>query len=229
MKPHFFYLLIASICLACGQKTPVLIQTFSCYARFDAAAQQTKAEATLREGPDAAHLLPVEPPDGFRYQGVSMHLVPMQGMTYQSNHSSAYRPDHRFYWKGKNDQPLAFEAIMPRIDSFYFSNATLSTAAPATLHWTGGTLERGETLVLLWENPASGKTVQAEAYNSDGIDALEIPAAKMAELSPGKWSLYLVRKRLTKETVGTVEATGVAEYYTKARTVEIRGSGAGMN
>ena len=33
----------------------------------------------------------------------------------------------------------------------------------------------------------------------------------------------------SRATVGTVEATGVAEYYTKARTMEIRGSGAGMN
>lgn len=222
MKRYFFYLWLVPVGLGCGPQTPVLRQTFHCYARYDAADQQSKAEATLKEGPDEKHLVPVDPPDGIRYQGVSMHLLPVQGMTYQSTYSAAYRPDHRFSWKDKTDQPLVFEAIMPRIDSFYFDNPALSTTTPATLRWTGGTLERGETLLLLWQHPADGKTVPMEVYNTDGMNALEIPATKMAELSAGQWSLYLVRKRLTKGTVGAVDATGVAEYYTKAQTLKIK-------
>lgn len=222
MKPHFFCLCLVTVCLGCGPQTPVLRQTFQCYARFDAAARQTKAEATLKEGPDENHLVPIEPIGGFQYQGVAMHLLPIQGITYQSNYNAVYQASHLFAWKDKKGQPLAFEVAMPRIDSFYFTNSALSVSSPATLRWTGGTLEKGETLVLLWENPIDNKTVSVEAYNSDGIDRLEIPAAKMAELSPGRWSLYLVRKRLTKGAAGPVEATGIAEYYTRAQTFDLK-------
>lgn len=221
MKFYFFSFALVALLFGCRQPAPTLRQTLQCYVRYDAAAGRAKAEAALKEGPDEQHLTAVEPQGGFQYQGATMELLPIQGMTFSTHYNSAYQAVHHFNWKDKAGKPQVFEVRMPHIDSFYFKEPALSVSKPATLFWTGGTLEKGETLVLLWQTPNGEHTKSIEVYNPDGINALEIPATKMSELSPGTWSLYLVRKRLTKSTVGAVEATGVAEFYSPARTFSL--------
>lgn len=221
MKPHFFYYCLILAFWACSEAPAPNRRELACYARFDASTQTVKAEATIKEGPTAETLVPISPEKGFRFQESEMRLLPHRGLTYTAQKNIAYQPELSFGWEEPVGSMNHFKVALPKLDSFYFDEPTLSNTQPATLRWTGGSLQRGETLVLMWENRANGKTAPMEVYDTDGLDFLKIPAAKMKELEPGNWSLYLVRRRLTKSKVGTVEASGTGEYYTQPKELII--------
>jgi hypothetical protein len=54
-----------------------------------------------------------------------------------------------------------------------------------------------------------------EVSTTLGAPLIELPAAKIAQLGPGDWSLYLVRKRLEKSEGPDFFMESTAEYYTK--------------
>jgi hypothetical protein len=45
----------------------------------------------------------------------------------------------------------------------------------------------------------------------------------LSELTPGKWTLYLVRKKLTKSVVNEYQTSGIMEYYTKPVELTVTG------
>ena len=116
----------------------------------------------------------------------------------------------------------ALKDVTKAISSFRFGEEPLSRSRPATLRWEGGPLEKGETLVLMWENRALGQTVPMEIIRSGGDASLDFPAAKIAELPAGQWTLYLVRKRLAKTEAPGMRAEAVLEYYSKSDTIEVQ-------
>lgn len=75
--------------------------------------------------------------------------------------------------------------------------------------------------MLMWENRALGQTVPMEVMRSAGDASIEFPAAKIAELTPGQLTLYLVRKRLAK-TEARHKRRGRAGYYSKSDTIQVK-------
>jgi hypothetical protein len=204
---------------ACGKPTPPEKQYLSCYVRHDAATLNTKAEATLREGEVKKSEMEIK--GGIRYQRAEMRLVPIQGMSYRYEYRAEYLPSHLYEWKNTADETLSFTASMNDLKDFSFEPLPLSRNKPAKLRWQGKALEQGETLVLIWENLKTGETVPLQVYTSFDTKEIEFPAAKMHDLSAGKWSVYVVRKKMTKTQIAHVEATGVAEYYSKPDTLQV--------
>ena len=90
------------------------------------------------------------------------------------------------------------------------------------MRWEGAPLGKGETMVFLWENTKLRKTIPMEIIHTSGETAIEFPAAKIAQLDPGEWTYYLVRKKLTKSDANGVAASGIIEYYTKSDTVQVQ-------
>jgi hypothetical protein len=45
----------------------------------------------------------------------------------------------------------------------------------------------------------------------------------LSELTPGKWTLYLVRKKLTKSVANGYQTSGIMEYYTRSVEVTVTG------
>lgn len=219
MKYIFFSILTTLAFLECKSPETPRNYTFECYARFDEQAGKSTAQATLKEG--TTNPLPVEPPGGIRYQKVNMELVPVQGMTYQYAYAADYTKEHLFECKTPDGKPLEFTLDMSPLDSGSFDPKIISRKAPARYQWKGTPLERGEALVFMWENAAKGLTIPVELYNVGSSRAVEFPAVKMAEISAGNWTYYVVRKKLQKATVGGVAVSGVAEYYTKPQAVKI--------
>jgi hypothetical protein len=220
MKFIFFCTLTVLAIFACESPKTAPKQYLECYVRHDAATGNTKAEVVLKEGEPVAN--PIEIQQGIQYQRANMKLLPIQGLSYRYEYAADFVPDLDFDWKSWEGKPLNFKMKMNEMRDFGFGGPTLKRNEIATLQWKGQALTRGEVLVLMWEELKTGKTVPMELYTTGDETELEFPAAKMKELSPGQWSLYLVRRTLTKTQVANVEATGVAEYYSKVDTIEVR-------
>lgn len=160
-------------------------------------------------------------PGGFRFQSTEMKLLPVRGITYMTEFPAKFSAEQTFDWKNSKGEKREFSLSLPEIDSFFFDGKALSIKEPAQLHWLGKPLGKGETIVFIWEDKENGKTVPMEVSTTLGAPLIEIPAAKLAEVGLGDWSLYLVRKRKEKAEIADYFVESTAEYYTKPAKVKV--------
>ena len=73
----------------------------------------------------------------------------------------------------------------------------------------------------MWENPKENLTVPMEFIVQGALSVADLPAAKMKELSPGTWTLYVVRKKLVKFSEDSFDAQAILEFYSKTDTIQI--------
>ena len=190
---------------------------FDAYVRFMEEEASLKAEATIKENDQ-----PIEIPGGISYLEVSMNLMPIRGVTYKIEYPSGYRPEHSFVWKDFKGRGQKFDFRMAPVTAFAFSPQAPSRSQPATFRWEGGPAEKGEVFVFMWENPELGLTIPMEVIPGIGQSYIDFPATKMSMLSPGEWTLYLVRKKLSKGMLANQTAcTGISEYYTIKQALTI--------
>jgi hypothetical protein len=222
MKPIFFSILTALAFWSCSAPEMPQKRSLEAYVRYLDDTKKVRAEATFSEaGPSPR---PVEMPGGAMFQGLPMKLRPLQGITYQTEYPAAHSPKYKFGWQneaGGQRQELVLD-MLP-ITRLRFDQEPLSIHTPNTFRWDGGPVEIGEVMVFLWERLETRETVKMEIVQQLAGSEIKFPAVKLAELKPGKWKLYLVRKRLRKTAVGNVEVMGVTEFYSKTDTMDVRG------
>ncbi|MFN7325546.1 MAG: hypothetical protein ACK5SQ_03095 [Chitinophagales bacterium] len=229
MRPTFFYVLATLGLLACqSSPKPTPNRLFlDCYVRILESEGQVLAEATMLSIPTQANptqpaeKTPVEIPGGIRYQGSPMSARPGSGLTYSKAFPGEFVSEHTFSWDDKEQKRRTFSFKMNQIESFSLGASALSINQPAQFTWKGGALERGEALVLMWENPKENLTVPMEFIVQGALSVADLPAAKMKELSPGTWTLYVVRKKLVKFSEDSFDAQAILEFYSKTDTIQI--------
>lgn len=223
MKFIFFSILTALAFFHCATPVPQPKRAIDVYVRYLADTKQIRAEASYKEGsPD---LQATAPKNGIKYQNLDMALKPHQGLTFQKTGAMDFLNKQRFNWADKSGKAYQFEMNMEAIEEYSFANEPLSVKKPVLFRWKGEGLQRGEVLVFLWERIGDGETVKMEIYQDIRDPEIKFTASKIAELKPGKWKLYLVRKKMVKENVDGVDATGILEYYSKTDTLEVISSG----
>lgn len=190
-----------------------------CYIRFDQAQGTVLADASFKSA-DPGHQS-VEITGGIQYQGVPMDLLTIVGLTYRVQYPAAFIKDHTFSWTDDQKKPQSFTMHVNPITDFNFGGDSVSHKKPATLRWNGPPLEKGELMMLIWEQEKTHQTVTVELSAVGKGSELEFPAAKMGELSPGKWTVYLIRKKLSKDNVAGMTITCIAELYSKIKTVTV--------
>ncbi|MEY3194381.1 MAG: hypothetical protein RIQ78_478 [Bacteroidota bacterium] len=218
MKYIFFLILIILALFSCSTPEKKTNLSLFCYVRYDEAVNGVKAEATLQ---DPTNKKSIEIPGGIRYQGMEMTLTPVYGLTYRYEYTAQFLPAHVFEVRDKNNSRQVFEMSIDPVKVFSLREKTISHSKPTVLQWEGAPLGKGETMVLMWENTAKGLTVPMEVSNTSGQSMIDIPSAKLKEIPPGAWTLYLVRKKLTKGLLGDIPTNGILEYYSKTLAVKI--------
>lgn len=225
MKRTFFGILLICCSAACAAPPPVKFSAFDCYIRYLVPEGQLYVEANLSEntpGEIARH--PVTAPDGMQYLGVRMNTVSNDGKTtYTVDRPGGYSPNHSFTWKDAAGTARSFEMSMQPISAFSFgTGGEIDRNTPATLQWDGAPLETGEGLILLWERAEGRLTVTMEVTGTPGRKSIDFPAAKLKELAPGEWTLYLVRKKVVRTKSDTGTANGLVEFFTRVDTLRVR-------
>jgi len=220
MKYIFFSILTALAFSFCRTPETTTKRTLSTYVRYLADVKRLRAEASYAEG--APNPQPVEMVNGFRFQGQAMKLKATQNATYQLEQMAAeYPPKFTFDWSDARGTAHQFDLAMAPLIQFGFLKEPLSIHEANTFQWTGGSLENGEVFVFLWENIETGENVKMEIFQNSVKPEIKFPAAKLAELKPGNWKLYLVRKKLTKGNVDGIDISGVTEFYSKTDTIQV--------
>jgi len=218
MRFSFFLILAAWFFAACSTHPKPEKRSFRCYVRYVEDRAQLYAEANLL-GPDS---LPVTPPGGLLFEGLEMNAPPVSGAGFRYQHNGAPTEKAHFSWTDGTGQKHEFALPILPLTDFGFGASSVMRNRPDTLRWKGEALTPGETLVLMWENLEKGTTKPMEIYNTGAQKDIVFPAAKMAELTPGRWTLYLVRKKMVKGDASGVPATGIVEYYTRPDTLEVK-------
>jgi hypothetical protein len=221
MKFIFFFILTALAFFHCSTPAPHTKRSLDVYVRYLSDTKQVRAEATYKEG--SPELQAVAPKNGMKYQNLDMSIKPYQGLTFQKTGTMDFLNKQQFSWMDHAGKEHLFQMKMEPIDVFSFEYEPLSIKKPVLFSWQGEGLQRGEVLVFLWERIADGETVKMEIYQDITDPEIKFTASKIAELKPGKWKLYLVRKKMVKETIDGVDATGILEYYSKTDTLEVKG------
>ncbi len=204
---------------SCNSQQKAEKHTLFCYARYDEPLKIAKAEATLQ---DEVNKTSLEIPGGIRYQGMEMKLTPIYGMSYRYEYPAAFLAEQVFDWRDANNNKQVFRMSFDAVTNFSLNQPSISLSEPTSLKWEGNPLGKGETMVLMWENAQEGRTLPLEVASSIGVPLIEIPAAKLKELSPGDWTLYLVRKKLVKDIIAGMPVNGIAEYYSSAISVKVK-------
>ena len=218
---HIFFLILSALAFSfCQTAEPAKKRSFECYVRYLEPEAQIHVEATMREGDVSPQ--PIQPEGNILYQGKEMKLLTTPNITYRLDKPGRFDAQHIFSWKDAKGNATQFEMQLSPIQQFGFGSRQLSRQKAATLSWEGEPLMKGETIVFLWENAALGKTVPMEIINTGSQPSVEFPASKVAQLDPGTWTYYLVRKKLIKADVNGVAASGIIEYYTTSDTVEVK-------
>lgn len=220
---HIFFLILTTLAFSfCAPDAPARKQSLETYVRYLEQEGQIHTEATMRIAEPGKEPLPVEVAGGIRYQGMEMSIQPVRSITYRFDKTGGFETNHAFSWKDDKGRELSFHTQLDPISSFGFGNKVVDRSKAATFSWEGKPLGKGEALVFMWENPEKHLTNPLEVINPGPVSRISYPAAKLSELEPGTWTLYLVRKKLIKTDVNGVECSGIIEYFTRTDTVEVR-------
>jgi len=220
---HIFFLILTTLAFSfCSPEKPFNQQSLETYVRYLGQEGQIHTEATMRIAEAGKEGLPVEVAGGVRYQDMSMSVQPLRSITYRFDKTGGFETKHTFSWKDDKGREQFFNNELDPISSFGFENKVVDRNKAATFRWEGKPLGKGEALVFMWENAKLNKTVPLEVINPGPTSSFSYPAAKLSELDPGAWTLYLVRKKMIKSNVNGVDCTGIIEYYTRTDTIVVQ-------
>lgn len=229
MRLIFFYFMTVLGISACqtGERAQDKQLTLDCYVRVLEQEGNILAEATMLSLPPkgsetpANSIVPIEIPGGIRYQGSPMNTRPNAGLTYTKQYPGGFVPEHIFSWDDSDKVRHNLTLKMNSVTAFSFGSKAVSLSQPARLTWEGGPSERGEVFVLMWENIKGHQTVPMEVIVQGQLPQIDFPVGKLKELTPGEWTLYIVRKKLVKEQTGGISAKAVLEFYSKTQPLTL--------
>ncbi|RMG87153.1 MAG: hypothetical protein D6714_02955 [Bacteroidetes bacterium] len=226
MTPLTKFLLLFTFCLsACNldttSKAPDNTLFANFYVRFLQPEKQVKAEATFFLGEDRQTARPFSVEGGVAFQGSGMGARTLPDGTIRYNYENALSWPGAFVFQFKDPggkiqkQSVGIEPV-----------GSFSVASPASqtkglqIRLESTPLKKGQTLVALISDQKA-KTVSFILESDNDTAQCSIPPQKLAELSPGKATLYLVKKEVkTIQNPGYLAQTTI-EYYSNNYTFEL--------
>lgn len=192
------------------------------FVRYLQAEQELKAHASFYEGDTIKTAVPKSFAGGATFQGQSMEARNLPGGTirYIYEQLGSYADTFQFSFKDDFGQSRGIPVAMTPIDSFAVQGGQASRSTGMGLYARGGQLSRGESMVLLFSDENQKASTILLTGPSAG-EAYRIPAAKVETLSPGKNTLYLVKKKRTVEKGDSLSILADIEFYTRTIEVEI--------
>lgn len=200
--------------LSCSSPAPAPQRNVQVYLRYLTEEGLLHAEATFVEkAADTEAPAPVELPQPPKLTDDLLKWRAQNGQ-YTLDEPSGYPASKQLKWRTGDQKDHNLTINMPSIFSFGFGPDAMSSNKPARFEWQGGAFEKGESFVFMWDNTQSRETVPMEIVGAPGATFIDFPAAQMSRLSPGKWSLYLVRKKLQMGRVDDIPYEVITEFFT---------------
>ncbi len=189
------------------------------YFRFLEPEQQIKVEATFFKGDSTRQRNISVEKAYFQDQVMEARKLKMHGTRYRSEMSGTYPQSLSFKFIDEQGNTHSHQTSMPPVLSFDIKTSKQSDEM--ILNWEGAPLSPTESIVLLFSDKDEriiSHTYQGPTSNT----TITFSKEKLEELSKGDGKLYLVKKRLSKETTDDIYTQTLIEYYTQAITFNIK-------
>ncbi|MCO6479762.1 MAG: hypothetical protein J5I94_24205 [Phaeodactylibacter sp.] len=193
------------------------------FVRYLQAERELKAHASFFEGDTIETAVAKAFAGGASFQDTDMEARNLPGGTIRYTFEKAgmeYADTFRFRFRDDFGQRQEILAAMAPIDTFTIRDGRASRSAGMHLYARGGKLGRGESMVLLF-NDENNKAATIMLTGPSAGEEYRIPAAKVETLSPGKNTLYLVKKKRVVERGDSLSTLADIEFYTNTIEVEV--------
>lgn len=229
MKKKFTFTLLlalAIIAFACRNNEPEKVKSDlygDFFVRYLGPEQELKAYASFSQGDSVQNSVPIEMPGGVSFQGSGMEARNLQGqqIRYAYQSQTTYKAPYTFKTQTPGGQPLEHTIAMNGIGKFSIEEGVISKSKGMTLVIEQGTLEKGESIVMLFTVPATGASYTVIAAGPHPNNIHVIPATTIPALPKGKVQLYLVKKQEAIADSPLANITASAEYYSDMIEVEV--------
>ncbi len=193
------------------------------FVRYLQAEKELKAHASFFEGDTIETAVAKAFAGGATFQGNDMEARNLPGGTTRytfEKRGGEYADTFRFSFKDDLGQQREISVAMAPIDTFSVRDGLASRSTGMHLYARGGKLSRGESMVLLF-NDEDNKASTIMLTGPSAGEEYRIPAAKVENLSPGKNTLYLVKKKRVAEKGDSLSTLSDIEFYTNTIEVDV--------
>ena len=218
---------LISICIplllivACKSTETTKEQKLSFYIRYLAQEQKILAETSIQAPNKDDNLTDIQVPGGIEFNNQPMEIMPYQGLKYRYESPTVFEKNNVFRWDLESERPKEYTVKINPINRFGFRSDTISRTKADALGWEGDPLSGRETLLLLWQNLETNQSHKMEFASNNPIPIADFPAAKIREIEAGIWSLYIVRRRPVRDTLGGMPIEGIIEYFSTTDTLTV--------
>lgn len=190
------------------------------FVRYLESERQLKAHAAFNEGDTLQNARPITFPRGVFVQGNGMEARHLQANTirYTYNGTADYAKDgFIFNYEDLNNKNQQDTLQMAAVEGFSVQGT--ASLQGITLAIKSMPLQTNESLILLFFNEKN-EAFSTEFKGPLDLTELTIPAAQLTGITPGKHSLYLVKKQNNLFKQNNINVTTAIEFYSK--TIEIQ-------
>jgi len=217
---------LAAATFACRNNEPEKVKSDiygDFFVRYLAPEKELRAHASFSQGDSVQNAVPIELKGGVTFQGSGMEARNLQGQqiryTYQTQ--ADYTAPYTFKTKMPDGSVLEHTIAMSGIGKFSIQEGVISKSKGMTLVIGQGSLEKNESIVMLFTVPATSASYTVIAAGPHSNDIHTIPPTTIPALPKGKVQLYLVKKQESTADTPIANITASAEYYSDMIEVEV--------
>lgn len=203
------------------EKTPHVFADY--YVRYLETERQIKAHAAFYEGDSVRTARPLQFTSSVLFQGDPMNPrnLPPNTIRYIYNGTGDYAPTgFTFQYQdlaGKNQKQVL---QMTPISDFSVT-AEASRSKGLTLNIQSAPFQENESLILFFTNLSNNKAYSLEYKGLIDLPLIIAPS-ELEGITPGKQSLYLVKKQSNSLKAANMDITTTVEFYSKTIEVQIQ-------
>jgi hypothetical protein len=220
-KITFFCLLYGAIAIsACSRISDLPAVLAALYARYDDVSHLLKAEASFKKGDTLATARPLAIQGGVTFANSAMQLKNLPGsIRYDYELDSGALPSElAFRLKDENGKAYNFPVAIEPVTDFSFQDTAVSQKETLKIQVKTVALTKDSKLVVLLSNEKN-ESFSMEYKGHTPNPTIEIPAAHLQSLSPGKLQIALVRSDFFTGKEGRFLYTAAAEFYSATKFI----------
>ncbi|MCB0641020.1 MAG: hypothetical protein KDC44_05245 [Phaeodactylibacter sp.] len=225
MQTNRLFLLFSGLLflsLSCQQtpeyKGPILFGDL--YVRFLQDTDEVKATATFVLGDSLQVAVPFRPEGGVAFQGGGMGGRAITERLYRYNWENTlkYPEQFQFSFKNQNGAAQQFSGTLSPITQVSLPKP-LSLRQGGRVHIQAPIAENEKVVLLFNSSDNTSKSITLSGPIPDG--QLQLSAEQLKSLTPGAWTLFLVKKQLQVFSQAEQEITLSIEFYAQEQQVEV--------
>lgn len=217
-------ILLLSWCFSCKFTKKESIQTdalqIDYYVRYLQSGKQLKAEISFAEVDSIQKIMPKKMSEVlFQNLALDGKKLPKK-YRYELTTETVEKEHYSFTYRLDSRLSSTQEIIITPIADFSIKKDKVSLNAGTKVKVMGKPLQENESIILLISDE-NNKTSTLKIDTLSTNKEIVVQPEQLNSLKLGKGTIYLVRRQITKEKSNHVQLTGLTEYYTTAKNIEI--------